>query len=127
MSRVELSFAIEGRKGETGRGDVKLLLRDGGFDIVGVTLQQVEIAIDAFRRVGRGRHRARLNIGDCFAAYALAIATDHSCFSGAMIPSTPTFARLCRRGWRCGNKPRLGLGMRRLGFCALRALPTSLR
>ena len=77
MSRVELSFAIEGRKGETGRGDVKLLLRDGGFDIVGVTLQQVEIAIDAFRRVGRGRHRARLNIGDCF-AYALAIATDHS-------------------------------------------------
>ena len=78
VSRVELSFVIEGRKGETGRGDVELLLRDGGFDIVGVTLQQVEIAIDAFRRVGRGRHRARLNIGDCFAAYALAIATDHS-------------------------------------------------
>jgi ribonuclease VapC len=38
VSRVELSFVIEGRKGETGRGDVELLLRDSGFDIVGVTL-----------------------------------------------------------------------------------------
>jgi ribonuclease VapC len=79
VSRVELSFVREGRKGETGRGDVELLLRDGGFDIVSVTPQQDEIAIDAFRRFGRGRHRARLNIGDCF-AYALAIATDHSLF-----------------------------------------------
>ena len=77
VSRVELSFVIEDRKGETGRADVELLLRDGGFDIVSVTPQQAEIAVDAFRRFGRGRHPARLNIGDCF-AYALAIATDHS-------------------------------------------------
>ena len=53
------------------------LLRDGGFDIVSVTPQQAEIAVDAFRRFGRGRHRARLNIGDCF-VYALAVATDHT-------------------------------------------------
>jgi ribonuclease VapC len=77
VSRVELAFVIEGRKGETGRADVDLLLRDGSFDIVSVTPQQVEIAIDAFRRFGRGRHRARLNIGDCF-AYGLAVATDHT-------------------------------------------------
>jgi ribonuclease VapC len=77
VSRVELSCVIEGRKGETGRADVDLLLRDGGFDIVGVTPQQAEIAVDAFRRFGKGHHRARLNIGDCF-AYALAVATDHS-------------------------------------------------
>lgn len=64
VSRVELSFVIESRKGETGRADVDLLLRDGGFDIVGVTPQQAEIALNAFRRFGRGRHRARLNIGD---------------------------------------------------------------
>jgi ribonuclease VapC len=74
VSRVELSFVVEGRKGETGRADVELLLRDGGFDIVSVTPQQAEIAVDAFRRFGRGRHRAQLNIGDCF-AYALATAT----------------------------------------------------
>jgi ribonuclease VapC len=75
VTRVELSFVIEGRKGETGRADLELLLRDGGFDIVVVTPQQAEIAIEAFRRFGRGRHRAALNIGDCF-SYALAIATD---------------------------------------------------
>jgi ribonuclease VapC len=77
VNRVELSCLIEGRKGETGRADVEVLLRDGGFDIVSVTLQQAEIAVDALRRVGRGRHRARLNIGDCF-AYALATATGHT-------------------------------------------------
>ena len=77
VNRVELSCVIEGRKGETGRADVEVLLRDGGFDIVSVTPQQAEIAVDAFRRFGRGRHRARLNIGDCF-AYALATATGHT-------------------------------------------------
>jgi ribonuclease VapC len=37
----------------------------------------VEVAVDAFRRFGRGRHRAQLNVGDCF-AYALATATGHT-------------------------------------------------
>jgi ribonuclease VapC len=77
VNRVELSCVIEGRKGEAGRADVEVLLRDGGFDIVSVTPQQAEIAVDAFRRFGRGRHRARLNIGDCF-AYALATVTGHT-------------------------------------------------
>lgn len=76
VTRVKLSFVIEGRKGETGRADLKLLLRDGGFDVVSVTPQQATIAIDACRRYGRGRHRAGLNIGDCF-SYALAVAADH--------------------------------------------------
>ena len=76
VTRVELSFVIEGRKGSAGRADLELLLRDGGFDIVSVTPQQADIAIAAFRRFGRGRHRAGLNIGDCF-SYALAVASDH--------------------------------------------------
>jgi ribonuclease VapC len=76
VSRVELSFVIEGRKGEAGRADLELLLRDGGFDVASVSPQQAEIAIDAFRRFGKGRHRAALNIGDCF-SYALAAATEH--------------------------------------------------
>jgi ribonuclease VapC len=83
VTRVELSFVIGGRKGEAGRADLDLLLRDGGFDVVSVTPQQALIAIDAFRRFGRGRHRAGLNIGDCF-SYALAMATEHPLlFKGA--------------------------------------------
>jgi ribonuclease VapC len=38
--------------------------------VAAVTLDQVEVARDAWRRFGRGRHDAGLNFGDCF-AYAL--------------------------------------------------------
>ena len=42
------------------------------FSIVPVSLQQVMIAREAYRRYGKGSgHPARLNFGDCF-AYALA-------------------------------------------------------
>ncbi|HEX3881523.1 MAG TPA: type II toxin-antitoxin system VapC family toxin [Stellaceae bacterium] len=74
VTRVESSFVIEGRFGEPGRTDLDRLLTDTRMEITAVTAQQVEMAIDAFRRYGKGRHRARLNIGDCF-AYALAKAT----------------------------------------------------
>ena len=40
-------------------------------EIVAVSAAQAEIALEAFRRFGKGRHRAALNIGDCF-VYALA-------------------------------------------------------
>jgi ribonuclease VapC len=76
VTRVELSFVIEGRKREAGRADLERLLRDGAFEVVSVTPQQAQIAIDAFRRFGKGRHRAGLNIGDCF-SYALAVATSY--------------------------------------------------
>jgi ribonuclease VapC len=51
------------------------LLRDVPIEIAAATLRQAEIAIEAFRRYGKGRHRAALNIGDCF-SYALAKAMD---------------------------------------------------
>ncbi len=77
VTRVELSCVIEGRKGEAGRTDLELLLRDGGIEVASVTPQQASIAIDAFRRYGKGRgHPAALNIGDCF-SYALAVATGY--------------------------------------------------
>lgn len=75
VTRVELSFVIEGRKGEAGRQDLERLLASGGFEVVAVTPHHAQLAIAAFRRFGRGRHPAALNIGDCF-SYALAVATD---------------------------------------------------
>src|SRR5208282_6175337 len=75
VTRVELAFVIEGRKGEAGRADLEKLMSAGEFEIVAVTAHQAMAAIDAFRRFGRGRHRAALNIGDCF-AYALAAILD---------------------------------------------------
>jgi ribonuclease VapC len=71
VTRVELAFVIESRKGEPGRADLERLIEVGGFEVVAVTPAQAMRAIDAFCRFGRGRHSASLNIGDCF-VYALA-------------------------------------------------------
>jgi len=73
VTRVELSLVVEGRKGEPGRQDLERMLGGGRFVIAGVTPEHAERAIDAFRRFGKGRHQAGLNIGDCF-SYALASA-----------------------------------------------------
>ena len=41
------------------------------LEIVPVTAEQAKIAREAYRRFGKGRHKARLTFGDCF-AYAAA-------------------------------------------------------
>jgi ribonuclease VapC len=41
------------------------------FDLVAIGTDELAIALDAYQTYGRGRHRARLNFGDCF-AYACA-------------------------------------------------------
>jgi ribonuclease VapC len=74
VSRVECTCVIEGRKRDAGRADLELFLREAAIEVAPVTADQVEIACEAFRRFGRGRHAAALNIGDVF-AYALARVT----------------------------------------------------
>ena len=41
------------------------------IEIVAVTLEQAQVARQAYREFGKGRHKAGLNFGDCF-AYAAA-------------------------------------------------------
>lgn len=45
------------------------------FRLVTIGEAERRIALDAYRRYGKGRHRAALNFGDCF-AYACARAND---------------------------------------------------
>jgi ribonuclease VapC len=46
------------------------------------------MAIDAFDRFGKGRHKAALNLGDCF-AYACALALEEPLlFKGQDFPQT---------------------------------------
>ncbi|MFN5481108.1 MAG: type II toxin-antitoxin system VapC family toxin [Brevundimonas sp.] len=42
-----------------------------GFGVVGIGRAEQRLAVEAFERFGKGRHLARLNMGDCF-AYACA-------------------------------------------------------
>jgi ribonuclease VapC len=70
-SLVELSIVVESRKGEEGARQVDLLLYRTQIEVVPVDVEQAEIAREAWRRFGKGRHPASLNFGDCF-SYALA-------------------------------------------------------
>jgi ribonuclease VapC len=71
---VEASFVIIGRKHDEGLADLLTFLDDADIDRVVIDQYQAHLSVEAFRRFGKGRHPAGLNIGDCF-AYALAAAT----------------------------------------------------
>ena len=68
-SLVEAGIVAESRR-EGGKKLDEFLLR-ARIEIVPFDADQAAIAREAFRRFGKGRHRAGLNLGDCF-AYALA-------------------------------------------------------
>lgn len=54
-----------------------LLMKHWEIDLVPVSRHHVDVAREAYRVFGKGRHSARLNFGDCF-AYALAHTTNES-------------------------------------------------
>lgn len=70
-SYLEAAIVIETRFGEAGGRELDLWLHRAGVDLVAVGADQAQAARAAYRRFGKGRHRAGLNYGDCF-AYALA-------------------------------------------------------
>jgi ribonuclease VapC len=68
---VELFLVVEGQFGSGAARQCELFLRRSRIAIEPVTLEQGELARQAFLDYGKGRHKAGLNFGDCF-AYALA-------------------------------------------------------
>jgi len=71
---LELGIVANSRRGRSGRPDIDAFIHNAQIEIVPFDLEQARIAGEAYRRYGRGNHRAGLNFGDCF-AYALAQAT----------------------------------------------------
>ncbi len=70
-SLLELSIVLEARFGADGQGDLDVFLAAAEIEVVSFDRNQAELARLAFRRFGKGRHRAGLNLGGCF-SYALA-------------------------------------------------------
>jgi ribonuclease VapC len=70
-SWVELSLVILGQLRPGALGEVDTLRRRLGLELIALDAPQATIAREALQRFGRGRHTARLNLGDSF-AYALA-------------------------------------------------------
>jgi ribonuclease VapC len=71
---VEAGLVIESRYGPVGGRELDLLIAKAGLSTEAVTAEQADVARDAWRRYGKGRHSAGLNFGDCF-SYALAKVT----------------------------------------------------
>jgi ribonuclease VapC len=75
VSYVETHMVVAGRKVAADPREVEDTVSDLGIEIVDVTRDQTDGAVRAFLRYGKGRHRARLNLADCF-SYALAKSRD---------------------------------------------------
>lgn len=71
LSVLEAAMVLEGRRGDDAGADLDLFLLRASVEVVAFDGEQLGVARTAFRRFGKGRHRAGLNFGDC-AAYALA-------------------------------------------------------
>lgn len=72
---LEAAIVIDNRGDAIARCEFDTFFRRAGIVIEAVTFEHAEIARQAYRDFGKGRHAAGLNFGDCL-SYALAKALD---------------------------------------------------
>ena len=72
FSALESSVVIAAKKGEHGERELDLLLLKSALEIRPFDAEQHEIAREIYKRYGKGRHKAALNIGDC-CSFALSV------------------------------------------------------
>ena len=71
---LEVMLVVESRHGEESADDVLLILEQLGVQTLPFDAEQAHEARAAWRKYGKGRHPAGLNMGDC-AAYAASVVT----------------------------------------------------
>lgn len=71
VTAVEAAIVVESRQGADATRDLELLLSQLDARVADCDADQVAAALNGWRRFGKGRHPAALNLGDCF-SYALA-------------------------------------------------------
>lgn len=69
---LEAGIVLSARLQADARGLLARVLQEGSIAVVDLTEAHVSVAMEAWRRYGRGRHPAALNFGDCL-AYATAV------------------------------------------------------
>ena len=68
VAALQSSYGIDAG---VARHEVERLAADASLRLVPIGQEQLAASLDAYERYGKGRHPARLNMGDCF-AYACA-------------------------------------------------------
>jgi len=85
---LEAAVAIDNRGDPVASREFDLFFRRAGIAIEPVTFEQAQIARQAYRDFGKGRHPAGLNFGDCL-SYALSKSLDEPLlFKGADFAQT---------------------------------------
>jgi ribonuclease VapC len=74
---AETSLVFAGRRRAASAAEVDELVRELAITVVPFGEAEYRVAVDAFVRFGRGRHKAALNFGDCL-AYATAVVAGDS-------------------------------------------------
>jgi len=94
FSALEAAIVIEAKKGDDGGRELDLLLCRTEIEIVPFEGKQFEVARQAWKNYGKGRHPAGLNIGDC-CAYALSkVAGEPLLFKGEDFSQTDVLSVL---------------------------------
>ena len=65
ITALELSIVVESKKGPLGVQELETLLSDLHVSIAAFDAAQARRAFAAWKRYGKGRHPAALNLGDC--------------------------------------------------------------
>jgi ribonuclease VapC len=70
LNWLEAAIVVEARKGQASAKDFERFIATARIQVVEFDGEQAALALTAWRRYGKGRHPAGLNLGDC-CAYAL--------------------------------------------------------
>jgi ribonuclease VapC len=73
---LEVMIVVEARFGREAADEARLILEELEVRPLPMDADQLHESVDAWRRYGKGRHPAGLNMGDC-CAYAAAVACSH--------------------------------------------------
>jgi ribonuclease VapC len=91
---LEARIVVERQLGPAGQAELDLLLSRAAITAVPLEELHVHWALEGWRRYGKGRHRAGLNLGDCF-SYGLAKALNAPLlFKGDDFAATDVLAAL---------------------------------
>jgi ribonuclease VapC len=74
-SVAEAGIVLSARLGDRSPGLIDRFIQEFRIEVVPFTEDHAPVAVDAYRRYGKGRHPAGLNLGDCM-VYAVAKLAD---------------------------------------------------
>jgi ribonuclease VapC len=84
---TETTLVFVGR-GAKSAESVEGLIKELGVSVVPFGETEYKVAVEAFRRFGRGRHPAALNFGDCLSYATAKVARDSLLFVGENFSKT---------------------------------------